>query len=323
MDWIYDELYDDQPDIPFDTPPSNHLILRVDLNKKWRFNIGDNPKWATPTYADDNWESIQVPSRWENQGFNGYDGIAWYRTSFDGRLLDPKQSHYLLLGQIDDADECFFNGRMIGQNGRFAPRFRTAYTTDRRYQIPHESINFEGQNTIAVRVYDDVLDGGIVGGKIGIYADFDSDHLIQDLSGQWKFTKWDKRNAEDPNYDASGWDDIWVPSFWDNQGYRSYDGVAWYRTTFRLSFTPSSDKTYYLLLGMIDDYDITYFNGQRIGTTADGKGFGDSQSYAQIRLYKIPQALLHSSKPNTIAIRVKDLGHYGGIYKGPIGIIEE
>ncbi|SHK92380.1 sialate O-acetylesterase [Reichenbachiella agariperforans] len=323
MEWLYEELEINNNDQPFSPANTDNLLLKVDLARDWKFNIGDNALWATPTYQDQNWENIKVPSRWENEGFNGYDGIAWYRTSFDGRLLNPKQTHYLVLGNIDDADECFFNGRMIGKNGRFAPKFRTAYTTNRRYLIPNESIDFGGENTIAVRVYDEVLDGGIVSGKIGVYADFNSENLVQDLMGQWKFTRWDKKNASDPNYDDSGWDDIWVPSLWDNQGYRSFDGVAWYRRHFELSFIPKENKTYYLLLGKIDDYDITYLNGHRIGVTADGKNFGESQSYDQIRLYKIPKGLLKQDQSNVLSVQVRDLGYYGGIYKGPIGIVEE
>ncbi len=35
-------------------------------------------------FDDSKWDKITVPSSWENQGFRGYNGYAWYRVSFEG-----------------------------------------------------------------------------------------------------------------------------------------------------------------------------------------------------------------------------------------------
>ncbi len=48
--------------------------MKLDLSGAWKFSIGDNEQWADPEFDDRNWESIQVPSPWESQGFHGYDG---------------------------------------------------------------------------------------------------------------------------------------------------------------------------------------------------------------------------------------------------------
>ena len=43
---------------------------------------------------------------------------------------------YLVLGRIDDADEVYLNGKLIGKSGNFPPEYITAYNKVRRYNIP-------------------------------------------------------------------------------------------------------------------------------------------------------------------------------------------
>ncbi|MEO9965444.1 MAG: hypothetical protein ABJF11_06640 [Reichenbachiella sp.] len=293
----------------------------IDLTGTWKFQIGDNKKWSTTEIDDQSWEEIYAPTDWENEGFNGYDGYAWYRIHFDGRKLKPNQAYYLVLGFIDDVDETFLNGRLVGRTGRFPPRFRTAYNSNRRYYLSSELINFEGDNVISVKVYDEYKNGGIVKGNPGIYLSEGSENLLQNLYGPWRFTRSNSKSFIEPDYDDDHWDVLLVPGYWDNQGYRSFDGTAWYRKSFDLSFTPNPHEDYYLVLGRIDDFDITYLNGEFVGETNDHQSFGQSQSYRTIRVYKIPNGLL--SKKNVLAVKVKDIGIDGGIYSGPVGIISE
>jgi len=51
----------------------------IDLNGEWKFRIGDNKDWADPAFSDAGWTTIKAPGPWEDQGFRGYDGYAWYR----------------------------------------------------------------------------------------------------------------------------------------------------------------------------------------------------------------------------------------------------
>lgn len=69
----------------------------LNLRGDWKFSIGDNTKWAEVNYDDSSWEEIYVPRRWESEGFNGYDGYAWYRTKFSGDELEKEGAHYLRL----------------------------------------------------------------------------------------------------------------------------------------------------------------------------------------------------------------------------------
>ena len=284
----------------------------VDLEGKWKFSIGDDREWLKPGFNDAKWESIDVPGLWEDQGFHGYDGFAWYRTTFDGKSLPKNQTLYLDLGYIDDADEVYVNGKMIGFSGFMPPKFKTAYSAKRLYHLPAEYINFNGQNTIAVRVFDVVNEGGIVSGRPGIYRSDANAALIYDLQGLWQF----KRGRIN---DSRSWDEIMVPIPWEAQGYDRYDGWATYKRTFRLP--ENMDRSdLVLIMGKVDDFDKTYFNGALIGATRDNERLGHSRSYNELRAYDIPSELIRRGEENTIIIEVEDIGLTGGIWRGPVGI---
>ena len=287
----------------------------IDLRGPWKFHIDDKAAWASPEFDDSSWETMFPPSPWEEEGFHGYDGFAWYRRTFDGRLLDKNINYYLGLGFIDDCDEVYLNGKLVGFSGSMPPRYKTAYNTERKYPLPSEFINFSGQNLIAVRVFDVTLSGGIVDGRLGIYKSKEDDHMAIDLRGVWSFTPVRRMELKEPELT---WGKVMVPGAWEYQGYTKYDGYARYQRTFylpdRLAGVPLM-----LLVGQIDDFDKTYINGTLIGTTNDGRPYGRSQSYSQQRAYAIPSEILKKGL-NTIDILVEDMGNLGGIQSGKIGI---
>ncbi len=287
----------------------------IDLRGQWKFHIDDNPAWASEKFDDSKWENIFVPSPWEDEGFHGYDGFAWYRRTFDGRQLDKNGVYYLGMGFIDDCDEVYVNGKLVGFSGTMPPKFKTSYNTERKYPLPPEILHFEGTNTIAVRVFDPTLSGGIVDGRLGIYRSKEQPYIAVDLRGVWNFSPVPRENSLAS--DAS-WRAIMVPGAWEYQGFVKYDGFARYRRTFVV--TPQlTGKPLVLLLGWIDDFDKTYVNGQLVGTTNDHRRYGESKSYSQQRAYEIPSGVIKPGT-NTVEVLVEDMGNYGGIWGGVIGI---
>jgi hypothetical protein len=289
----------------------------INLEGKWKFHIDDEGSWASPTFDDSRWESIHAPSAWEEQGFNGYDGFAWYRKKFDGRLLDRKTNYYLGLGYIDDADEVYVNGRLIGFSGSMPPRFKTAFNNERKYILPVELINFHGENTIAIRVFDITQGGGIIDGDLGVFRSRNDNFLLVDLQGVWSFAL-SNSGDETPRPRDNEWKKIMVPGAWEYNGYK-YDGFAWYKRTFTIPINYTGEPLV-LVLGKIDDFDKVYLNGQQIGSTNDHRSFGSSHSYEELRAYKIPPGVLKKNGANTLEVFVEDMGNWGGIYEGPIGI---
>ncbi|MFA8433704.1 MAG: beta galactosidase jelly roll domain-containing protein [Marinifilaceae bacterium] len=291
----------------------------VDLNQHWKFSIGDDPRWAASDYDDSGWESIQVPSAWENQGFYGYDGYAWYRTGFDKPHVLKGQSVYLQLGNVDDVDEVFINGKRIGKSGSFPPRYATAYNSYRLYYIPGEVL--QQRNTIAVRVYDDGGEGGIINGDIALVIDRDAIPVDVDLQGTWKF-KTGKYAHEDIE-ELKEWDEIIVPGYWENQGYKNYDGYACYALEFEVDEEVLADRMV-LVMGKIDDLDQVYLNGVLVGQSGV---FSPSRmnwnSYLQLRGYYLPVNLVRVGSINLLVVRVYDHVNGGGIYRGSVGLISQ
>jgi hypothetical protein len=301
----------------------DNLVLLQSLKGPWLFSIGINEEWTTVKFNDSSWESIKVPSPWEDQGFNGYNGYGFYRkkinipSTYKGRML------YLNMGYIDDVDEVYLNGHKIGSTGSFPPDYSTAYNAERIYYIPEEYIVFDGQNQIAVKVYDSEQQGGIVSGDIGLYGGKASVNFDVNLQSMWKFQPGDDMRRKESDYNDSGWGEILVPAKWEDQGYRDYDGAAWYRKSFVFPSTVADDKMV-IVLGKIDDIDQVYINGVFVGSTGNFKDETSSgQEWTAFRGYYIPDGLLKKGLKNTIAVRVIDTGGDGGIYEGPVGIISQ
>ncbi len=290
----------------------------VDLRGYWQFSIGDNLKWAEADFDDNEWTVMFVPAAWENEGFHGYDGYAWYRTTFDLKK-DKNQAYFIDLGYIDDVDQVFINGEMIGFTGSFPPNFKTAFDSKRRYFIPEEFLN-EGMNVIAVRVYDTVLEGGIIKGRPGIYVESNMPSQSYVLEGLWKFREGQRDRYRDKDYDDSDWELVKVPHFWAAYKHMKITRYGTYRKEFELPDKLRNQKELVLILGKIDDFDRVYLNGKLIGFTNDGKPFGRSESYNEYRIYALLNSALNRNGKNILTVEVEDMGWNAGIYQGPIGI---
>ena len=298
------------------------LEREISLRGRWLFEVGDREEYAEAGFDDSGWETIRVPRPWEQYGFPGYDGYAWYRIRFDLPAELREKALYLQLGFIDDVDWVYVNGNYIGGRGSGPPDYQTAFDANRLYSLPGSTLLYGDENVIAVRVYDDWGDGGIVGGDPGIFSQKSVD-LIHDLSGVWRFRTGDDGSWREPDYDDRDWDEILVPGVWEAQGYQDYDGYAWYRTEFRLRDVPE-DERLILVLGPIDDIDEVFLNGVRIGRTGrfPGERYLDRNNnyWNRPRFYTIKRGALRDRGVNTLAVRVYDTWRDGGIYEGPVGV---
>lgn len=288
-------------------------FTEIGLKGAWRFSIGDNMDWASLKYDDSNWDEVFVPARWEEQGFRGYDGFAWYRKSVNISSTLNNRELFLELGYIDDVDEVFFNGKKIGQTGVFPPNYTTAYNANRRYRVPASVVNYGGENVIAVRVYDAQLEGGIVRGDIKLA--FGEIAVVPDidLSGYWNFNI-----GKEPVANSSP---IVVPGAWENQGFNNYDGYAVYSRVVDVPAKLANQKLI-MLAGRIDDDDRLYINGVFIAETGDYYANSNTDMHREFRNYFIPDGTIKPGK-NLIVIKVVDRGGEGGILEGNVGLITQ
>lgn len=116
----------------------------------------------------------------------------------------------------------------------------------------------------------------------------------------------------DINYDDKHWESMKIPN-WLEGNLQSFDGIIWFRKVFELSNIDPA-KTYHISLGGIDDEDITYVNGEKVGIT---------KSWTAQRKYSLPKGLLQNGR-NTIAVRMFDGASNGGIYGAKqFGIVKD
>ncbi len=103
--------------------------------------------------------------------------------------------------------------------------------------------------------------------------------------------------------DTSDWKTIELPAYWEDKGLPDYDGSVWFRREFDL---PDNYRggAFQISLGQIDDYNMAWVNGYKIGET-----------YANLNYsgYYSPDSIL-KPKDNVLVVRVFDAGGKGGIY---------
>ncbi|MDD5644102.1 MAG: histidine phosphatase family protein [bacterium] len=140
------------------------------------------------------------------------------------------------------------------------------------------------------------------------------------LEGKWIIKKGDNPERAKEDYHENKWIPVNVPEGWEKNALPGYDGIAWYRLKFTVTedeLKKWGDKKIVLLLGAVDDADVTYLNGVEIGRT--GRFPPDKNTaWDTPRVYLIDRSILKDN--NVLAVRVCDWGGGGGIWSGPAAI---
>ena len=97
--------------------------------------------------------------------------------------------------------------------------------------------------------------------------------------------------------DDSNWAKMKFPGMVEEQGLNGFDGLIWLRRTVDIPASWAGKKVQ-LILGTIDDNDITYWNGQEVGRTT---------GYTIQRNYTVPGKLVKAGQLS-LAIRIVDTG---------------
>lgn len=166
----------------------------VQLNKGWKFAVGDSAQWSSPTFNDQNWQNIDVAHSWEPQGHPNYDGFGWYRIHvvIPSSLKEKaylKDSLRLSLASVDDNDEVYLNGKLIAKYGGHSGTIKDGNYGPRTYSIPASdaAILWDKENVLAFRIYDTGGDGGIYGDNFSIAMADVMDHVTVNTDGDFSF----------------------------------------------------------------------------------------------------------------------------------------
>ena len=113
---------------PAAAQPAPPLVLNglgrasAPLDGPWQFHLGDSPAYASPGLDDSSWQPVQAGQSWETQGHPDYTGYAWYRRHLILSADGPADwTMALLLPNVEDACDVYWNGDWVGSYGKTPP----------------------------------------------------------------------------------------------------------------------------------------------------------------------------------------------------------
>ena len=110
------------------------------------------------------WKPIDTTRCWEAQGYQddttlrGYNGLAWYRTSFTVPASFKGRRIRLFIGGINNQGWCWVNGAIADQIPHHAGYMRWRY----HHEIDiTDQVRFDAPNELTIRVLNDDSFGGL------------------------------------------------------------------------------------------------------------------------------------------------------------------
>lgn len=173
------------------------------LDGPWKFQVGDDPRWAQPGFDDSSWEDMDLSappdandgdvgitpytSGWDSKGHRGYQGYAWYRLHVTA--TPPAGETLALLGPwaVDSTYQVYLDGTLLGGVGDFSGSTPKAYGDHypMRFALP-PGLGKGGSMTLAIRLWCGpfaVGAGGIhVAPAIGTQAAIEARYRLQWLT---------------------------------------------------------------------------------------------------------------------------------------------
>ncbi|HEX5057377.1 MAG TPA: sialate O-acetylesterase [Gammaproteobacteria bacterium] len=258
--------------------------------------------------------------------------IARVRELYENDILssfNPYIRHFLVPDRYNfkNPEDDLPDGRWESANPQTVPNFTAvgyffARELYERYQVPIGLINTSlGGSPVEAWMSEQALEQ--FPQHLATAVEFRNDSLIQRITEQdtrrsddW-YALLDSRDKglqgswADPDYDASKWRTMRLPSFWDEAGLgtesKPVNGAVWFRK--EITLPPAmAGKPAKLKMGRIVDADTTYVNGKAVGNV--------TYQYPP-RNYEVPAGLLKAGR-NVITVRVtSNIGRAGFIKDKP------
>ena len=139
--------------------------------------------WSAADLDTTDWKTMTLPTVWEDAGYPNFDGVFWFRRTFELPPYWDGGDVVLHLGAVDDNDTTWVNGTQVGAT--------TGWNVPRAYRVPGKLLK-RGENVIAVRVLDMGAGGGLYGGdgtmRVMFGSEGSSSHKtdkLLSLAGPW------------------------------------------------------------------------------------------------------------------------------------------
>ncbi len=138
------------------------LTENIDIGKKsggeWLFSSRDTMDHLTGNFMPEEWHKVpRFPHNWRDPGQAPWaeETIAWYRLSIHvPNNFETDGSMILRIGPVNDSDETYFNGVLIGKTGEISQKGPSSHGYDaiRLYYVPSGLIKKGQENILLVRI---------------------------------------------------------------------------------------------------------------------------------------------------------------------------
>ena len=238
---------------------SNQAAAQQKFGAQWETWWRDKSKdtagkepWNDKTYHANEWRIAPAKlgdyQAWGIPDLEQFTGLLWYRTTIHLSAKQAKASAKLHLGGIDEVDQTWINGKVIGNS--------FGWGSERIYDIPANVLH-AGDNTLVVNVTNTYSSGGLVG-DFPRSVQFTNGESIP-LTGEWQYLKVDPKVG----YPARApWEAIGGISGMYNAmiaplGHYGLRGALWYQGE---SNTAESSTYQALLSGLFADWRSQFGN---------------------------------------------------------------
>jgi len=142
-------------------------------------DLGTAGKWSNAAFDDSAWKTMPLPGYWEQSGiaeFANYDGMTWFRRTFDLPASDAGKAAVLHL-KADDNDTTWINGTQVGATASAG--------ANRAYAVATSLLKPTG-NVVVVRVLDTGGMGGVYGAPADLSLEVPGGDTVS-LAGPWHY----------------------------------------------------------------------------------------------------------------------------------------
>ncbi|GGZ87380.1 9-O-acetylesterase [Algibacter mikhailovii] len=150
--------------------------LKKAIGKFPEKELGMEENWMQPNTDRSTWNTIELPTLWENAGYQRLNGLVWFSIDFNLTETDIGSGAQLHLGKIHDSDITWVNGQKIGG-------MNWSNNVERVYAVPSKILKV-GKNNISVRVEDKYYKGGFASKANKLFFQMGKKKIP--LSGNWK-----------------------------------------------------------------------------------------------------------------------------------------
>jgi hypothetical protein len=177
---------------PAGSGPAAGIRAVTILDGQWRFQTGDDLRWADPAFDDSSWPTVNLSSPLVEQGIDTYSGYGWYRLKIQpqqlaqfGKLASGEPLSLLVASNSIGQFDVFANGAESGHT-------RGMTESPAEYQSPPMLVQLNssatGPTVIAIRTWagpGTTIGGGLLRRvELGATSDMAERHAMA-VGRQW------------------------------------------------------------------------------------------------------------------------------------------